>query len=157
MYEKTITIDAARPNIPLDPVWGMRYSAGHMLFHGIPQAMRSAVLVLVLADAETPFVLQIDMQKATPEITIENGALTAVGQGDYYVYGFDSALRIFGLGQGKITITDAPTLSAGGGVTPIGNRVAVSDPDTGKHYWLTAEINDDGDATVKLTSVEETT
>ena len=157
MYEKTITIDAARPNIPLDPVWGMRYSAGHMMFHGIPQTMQSAVLVLVLAEAETPFVLQIDMHKATPEIMIENGAMTAVGQGDYYVYGFDSALRIFGLGQGKITITDAPTLSAAGGVTPVGNKVTVYAPETGKYYWLTAEINDDGDATVKLTDVEETT
>lgn len=157
MYAKEITLDPSQPNIPLTPLWAMRYSAGYLTFSGMPAGMVSAVLVLVPYGAETPFVLEIGNIGNTPAITVENGALTAVGQGDYYVYGFDSALRIFGLGQGKITITDAPTLSAGGGVTPIGNRVAVSDPDTGKHYWLTAEINDDGDATVKLTSVEETT
>ena len=153
MYGKTILIKADRPNVPLDPVWGMQYSAGHMLFSGIPDAMVSAVLVMVLTDAETPFVLQIDKTKSSPEIVIENGAMTAVGEGDYYVYGFDSALRIYGLGQGKLHITDAPTLVAIAGVTPVGNQVAIYSEETDSYYRITAEINEDGSPTVKLTPV----
>lgn len=151
MYDKTITLAPDAPNIPLDPIWSMRYSAGTLLFSGVPSAMIAAVLVLVLAGEETPFVLSIDLSSSVPAITIENGALSAVGQGDYYVYGFDSASRIYGLGSGLITIDDAPTLEAGAGVTPVSNEVRIYNPATGLYYLLTAELNDDGDATVKLT------
>jgi len=152
MYAKEITLDPSQPNIPLTPLWSMRYSAGHLTFSGMPAGMASAVLVLVPYDAETPFVLQIDMTKSSPEIVIENGALTAVGEGDYYVYGFDSAARIYGLGHGKLHITDAPTLVAMAGVTPVGNhRVAIYSEETDSYYLITAEINEDGSPTVKLT------
>ena len=150
MYAKEITLDPSQPNIPLDPIWSMRYSAGHMVFVGIPEVMVSAVLVLVPCQAETPFVLPISMG-TRPSITVENGALTAVGQGDYYVYGLDSAARIYGLGHGKLHITDAPTLVAMAGVTPVGNQVAIYSEDTDSYYLLTAEINEDGSPTVKLT------
>ena len=151
MFEKTIQLNPAEPNKPLDPIWSMRDSAGHMVFVGIPEVMVSAVLMLVPCQAETPFVLPISMG-TRPSITVENGALTAVGQGDYYVYGFDSAMRIYGLGHGKLHITDAPTLVAMAGVTPVGNhRVAIYSEETDSYYLITAEINEDGSPTVKLT------
>jgi hypothetical protein len=155
MYAKQIALDPAQPNIPLDPLWSMRYSAGTLTFTGIPSAMTSAVLVLVPFGAAVPFVLPIDMTTSTHSITIENGALSAVGQGVYYVYGFDSASRIYGLGYGTLNITDAPTLAAQTGVTPIGNQVAIYNQATNSYYLITAVINDDGDATVQLTPVEE--
>ena len=155
MYAKEITLRPDKPNIPLPPIWSMRYCAGQMTFSGMPSAMTSAALVLVLAGAATPLVLAIDITAGTPEILIENGALTAVGQGDYYVYGFDSAARIYGLGKGLITIEDAPTLEAGAGVTPVGNVLPVYAPATGEYYLLTAELNDDGDPVVKLTAQED--
>lgn len=155
MYDKEIILAPDKPNLPLAPVWSMRYSAGRMTFTGMPAAMTSAVLVLVLAGAATPLVLAIDLDAATPEILIENGALTAVGQGDYYVYAFDSSARIFGLGKGLITIEDAPTLEAGAGVTPVGNVVPVYAPATGEYYLLTAELNADGEPVVKLTAQED--
>jgi len=113
--------------------------------------MVSAVLVLVPYGAETPFVLEIGNIGNTPAITVENGALTAVGEGDYYVYGFDSAARIYGLGHGKLHITDAPTLGAIAGATPVGNQVAIYSEETDSYYLITAEINEDGSPTVKLT------
>lgn len=151
MYAKEITLDPSQPNIPLTPLWAMRYSAGYLTFSGIPADMVSAVLVLVPYGAETPFVLEIGNIDSTPAITIENGALTAVGEGDYYVYGFDSASRIYGLGHGKLHITDAPTLGAIAGATPVGNQVAVYSEETDSYYLITAEINEDGSPTVKLT------
>ena len=151
MYAKEITLDPSQPNIPLTPLWAMRYSAGHLTFSGMPTGMASAVLVLVPYGAETPFVLEIGNIGNTPAITVENGALTAVGEGDYYVYGFDSAARIYGLGHGKLNITDAPTLEAVSGVTPVGNQVAIYSEDTDSYYLITAEINEDGSPTVKLT------
>ena len=152
MYAKEITLDPSQPNIPLTPLWAMRYSAGHLTFSGMPAGMVSAVLVLVPYGAETPFVLEIGNIGNTPAITIENGALTAVGEGDYYVYGFDSAARIYGLGHGKLHITDAPTLVAMAGVTPVGNhQVAIYSEETNSYYLITAEINEDGSPTVKLT------
>lgn len=154
MYAKEITLAPDKPNIPLPPIWSMRYSAGQMSFAGLPAAMTSAVLVLVLSGAATPLVLAIDVTAATPGILIENGALTAVGQGSYYVYGFDASARIFGLGKGLITIEDAPTLEAGAGVTPVGNVLPVYAPATGTYYTLTAELNDDGDPVVKLNPLE---
>ena len=154
MYAKAITLDPASPNIPLSPLWSMRYSAGYITFTGIPDAMTSAVLVLVPKDATVPYVLAIDMATATHKITIENGALAAVGQGEYYVYGFDSSARIYGLGAGLLNITEAPTLAAGAGVTPVGNQVAIYNAATNSYYLITAVINDDGDATVQLTPVE---
>ena len=154
MYAKQIALDPARPNIPLDPLWSMRYSAGTITFTGIPDTMTSAVLVLVPLGAAVPFVLSIDMTTATHKITIENGALSAVGQGDYYVYGFDASSRIYGLGTGKLNISAAPTLEAGAGVTPVGNQVAIYNAATDSYYLLTADINADGDATVKLTPAE---
>jgi len=155
MYAKQITIDPAKPNIPLDPIWSMRYSAGYLTFTGIPDTMTSAVLVLVPLGATVPFVLPIDMATSTHKITIENGALAAVGQGDYYVYGFDASSRIYGLGTGKLNISAAPTLEAGAGVTPVGNQVSIYNQSTNSYYLITAVINDDGDATVQLTPVEE--
>ena len=151
MYAKEITLEPSQPNMPLTPLWAMRYSAGYLTFSGIPDAMVSAVLVMVLTDAETPFVLQIDMTKSSPEIVIENGAFTVVGEGDYYVYGLDSAARIYGLGHGKLHITEAPTLVAIAGVTPVGNQVAIYSEETDSYYLITAEINEDGSPTVKLT------
>jgi hypothetical protein len=129
----------------------MRYSAWYLTFSGMPAGMVSAVLVLVPYGAETPFVLEIGNIGNTPAITIENGALTAVGEGDYYVYGFDSASRIYGLGHGKLHITDAPTLGAIAGATPVGNQVAIYSEETDSYYLITAEINEDGSPTVKLT------
>jgi hypothetical protein len=117
----------------------------------MPAGMVSAVLVLVPYGAETPFVLEIGNIDSTPAITVENGALIAVGEGDYYVYGLDSAARIYGLGHGKLHITDAPTLVAMAGVTPVGNQVAIYSEETDSYYRITAEINEDGSATVKLT------
>ena len=151
MSAKKITLDPSQPNIPLTPLWSMRYSAGYLTFSGIPPDMVSAVLVLVPYGAETPFVLEIGNIGNTPAITVENGALTAVGEGDYYVYGFDSAARIYGLGHGKLHITDAPTLGAIAGVTPVGNQVAIYSKETDSYYLITAEINEDGSPTVKLT------
>lgn len=151
MYAKEITLDPSQPNIPLTPLWSMRYSAGYLTFSGIPPDMVSAVLVLVPYGAETPFVLEIGNIGNTPAITVENGALTAVGEGDYYVYGFDSAGRIYGLGHGKLHITDAPTLGAIAGATPVGNQVAIYSEETDSYYLITAEINEDGSPTVKLT------
>ena len=151
MYAKEITLDPSQPNIPLTPLWAMRYSAGYLTFSGMPAGMASAVLVLVPYGAETPFVLEIANIDNTPSITVENGALTAVGEGDYYVYGFDSAARIYGLGHGKLHITDAPTLVAMAGVTPVGNQVAIYSEETDSYYLITAEINEDGSPTVKLT------
>ena len=151
MYAKEITLDPSQPNIPLTPLWSMRYSAGYLTFSGIPPDMVSAVLVLVPYGAETPFVLEIGNIDNTPAITVENGALTAVGEGDYYVYGFDSAGRIYGLGHGKLHITDAPTLGAIAGATPVGNQVAIYSKETDSYYLITAEINEDGTPTVKLT------
>ena len=151
MYAKEITLDPSQPNIPLTPLWSMRYSAGYLTFSGIPADMVSAVLVLVPYGAETPFVLEIGNSGNTPAITVENGALTAVGEGDYYVYGFDSAARIYGLGHGKLYITDAPTLGAIAGATPVGNQVAIYSEETDSYYLITAEINEDGSPTVKLT------
>ena len=151
MYAKEITLDPSQPNIPLTPLWSMRYSAGYLTFSGIPDAMVSAVLVLVPCGAETPFVLEIGNIGNTPAITVENGALTAVGEGDYYVYGFDSAARIYGLGHGTLHITDAPTLGAIAGATPVGNQVAIYSEETDSYYLITAEINEDGTPTVKLT------
>lgn len=154
MYAKEITLDPSQPNIPLTPLWSMRYSAGHLTFSGMPAGMASAVLVLVPYGAKTPFVLEIGNVGNvgnTPSITVENGAFTAVGEGDYYVYGFDSAARIYGLGHGKLHITDAPTLGAIAGVTPVGNKVAIYSEETDSYYLITAEINEDGTPTVKLT------
>ena len=151
MYAKEITLDPSQPNIPLTPLWSMRYSAGYLTFSGMPAGMVSAVLVLVPYGAETPFVLEIGNIGNTPAITVENGALTAVGEGDYYVYGFDSAARIYGLGHGKLYIADAPTLVAIAGVTPVGNQVAIYSEETDSYYLITAEINEDGSPTVKLT------
>ena len=151
MYAKEITLDPSQPNIPLTPLWSMRYSAGYLTFSGIPPDMVSAVLVLMPYGAETPFVLEIGNIGNTPAITVENGALTAVGEGDYYVYGFDSAARIYGLGHGKLHITDAPTLGAIAGATPVGNQVAIYSEETDSYYLITAEINEDGTPTVKLT------
>ena len=153
MYAKEITLDPSQPNIPLTPLWSMRYSAGYLTFSGIPPDMVSAVLVLMPYGAETPFVLEIGNIDSTPAITVENGALTAVGEGDYYVYGFDSAARIYGLGHGKLHITDAPTLGAIAGATPVGNQVAIYSKETDSYYLITAEINEDGSPTVKLTPV----
>ena len=129
----------------------MRYSAGYLTFSGLPAGMVSAVLVLMPYGAETPFVLEIGNIGNTPAITVENGALTAVGEGDYYVYGFDAAARIYGLGHGKLHITDAPTLGAIAGATPVGNQVAIYSEETDSYYLITAEINEDGSPTVKLT------
>ena len=151
MYAKEITLDPSQPNIPLTPLWTMRYSAGYLTFSGMPTGMVSAVLVLVPYGAETPFVLEIGNIDNTPSITVENGAFAAVGEGDYYVYGFDSAARIYGLGHGKLQITDAPILGAISGVTPVGNQVAIYSEETDSYYLITAEINEDGTPTVKLT------
>lgn len=155
MYDKQIILAPDKPNLPLSPVWSMRYSAGRMTFTGMPAAMTSAVLVLVLAGAATPLVLSIALDAAPPEIIIEAGAMTAVGQGDYYVYGFDATARPFGLGKGLITIESAPTLEAISGVTPVGNVLPVFAPATGDYYLLTAELNADGEPVVKLTAQED--
>ena len=85
MYAKEITLDPSQPNIPLTPLWAMRYSSGYLTFCGMPTGMVSAVLVLVPYGAETPFVLEIANIDNTPSITVENGAFAAVGEGDYYV------------------------------------------------------------------------
>lgn len=150
MYEKTITLRPTQPNMPLDPVWIMRYAAGKMLFSAMPADVTSAVLVLMMSGAVTPVVLAVDLTDPdVPEIILENGVSATVGQGDYYIYGF-VGLRIYGLGKGQFNVISAPTLSAGGAVTAVGNSLPVYNPTTGLYHVLTATANELGEVTIDV-------
>lgn len=150
MYEKTVTLRPDSPNFPLDPVWIMRFAAGSLLFTGIPSAITSAVLVIVLSGSDTPIVLPVTLYAdGTASASIENGVTVTAGQGDYYVYGF-IGLRIYGLGAGKINVTQAPTLAASGTLTPVGNQLPIFDASTNLYHLLTATQNELGEVTIAV-------
>ena len=150
MYGKTLTLDPTRLDRPGDPIEVYVNSAGMLTLIGIPSAMTSAVFVIVPATGD-PIVLAVD--PSTPALLIENGAHTAVGVGNWYVYGLLEN-RLFGLGSGIYNIMAAPTLAALGTVTQLTNN-AVVPGDDGLYYRFTATRNELGQVTFDLSQTGE--
>lgn len=152
MYNKIIKLLPDQLNLPLSPINVMRYSSGKLLFDNFSPDFTAGVMVIRFG-TDDPIVIALDVDvDRTCEFTIaniENGVHATVGQGNYWIYGFVGT-RCYGLGAGTYTVLDAPTLSATGTVTSVGNTTYVYNPTDGLYYLLTATTNSDGDVTIEV-------
>ena len=146
MYRKTITINPAAPNFPLDPVWVGVNSDALFVLSGVPAGHTARLYVTrVGASAAVWFACSVS-DDGEVYAHVPGANFPAAGQGSYEVRHIDDEGRSYWAGRGLLTVE---TASSGTVTAGYGNALEtyIRNPSTGLYHRVWAEINDDGDIT----------
>lgn len=154
MYNKTLTVDPATPNFPLDPLWSGAGSDCLLDVYGIPTGYSALFIFTHAATGSTP--LAVACESFTTEtyrrFKISGLNLTTIEQVVYEIVAYivtDGVTTKFSCGRGYLNIVDSDT--TGTDPIPAGSTVPINlvyNLTTGKLHRQYAEVNELGEVTL---------
>ena len=156
MYNKRITLDPAKQNFPLDPLWSGAGSDCLLDVYGIPEGFSALFIFTHSAAGSTP--LAVACEAFTTEtyrrFKINGLNLNAIEQMDYQIVAYiveDGVTTKTWCGRGLLTIMDSDT--TGTEPIPAGSTVAINlvyNLTTGKLHRQYATTNELGEVTLSV-------
>jgi hypothetical protein len=155
MYNKIITVDPARPNFPLDPLWSGAGSDCLLDVYGIPEGFSALFIFTHSATGSTPMAIACETFVEGQEyrrFEISGLNLNAIEQMTYEIVAYiveDGVTTKTSCGRGYLNVTASDT--TGTEPIPAGSTVPINlvyNLTTGKLHRQYAEVNELGEVTL---------
>jgi hypothetical protein len=156
MFNTTLTVNPAKPNFPLDPLWSGVGSDCLLDVYGIPSGYSALFIFTHAAEGSTP--LAVACEEFTTEtyrrFKISGLNLNAIEQVTYEIVGYiveDGVTEKFSCGKGYLNVYDSDT--TGTEPMPAGSTVPINlvyNLTTGKLHRQYATTNELGEVTLSV-------
>lgn len=157
MYNKTITVNPATPNFPLDPLWNGAGSDCLLDVYGIPDGCSALFIFTHAAPGSTPLAVACEDFVEGQEyrrFEISGLNLNVIEQVEYEILGYfteDGVTTKFHCGKGYLNVTASNT--TGTEPIPAGSTVPINlvyNLTTGKLHRQYAVVNELGEVTLSV-------
>lgn len=156
MYNKTLIIDASKPNFPIDPLWAGQSSDCHVDVVGIPEGYSALFIFTHAANGSTPLAIACEAFTTSTyrRFKINGNNFPVVEQMTYEIVAYiveDGVTTKFSCGKGYLNIYASNTTGTApippSSTVPINLVYNLTD---GKIYRQYAQTNELGEVTLVI-------
>jgi len=156
MYRQTVTLDPAKPNFPLTPLFVGQGSAAVVILSDVP-AGASAALIITPVGGGTPVAYAAAANAATGDLEVyaAGWAFPTAGTTKYeitFTTGEGDTERTFWAGSGLLHVMTAATVADIPNAPVLPQDTYVRSPVTGLYYLVTVELNELGEPVLTTAS-----